>query len=146
MGATDPAKADAGTLRKEFAAVDRAQRDARIRRAGHGGLRNRLLFRRQSIWCNRPTRRRIAWAGRSWSVAGLVAGGRLGLLIMLGVPLGRLPGDFYVRRGNFTSTFRSRPRSSLSIILTLLRSPSSVADHEPSNPIAGSSAWRASTG
>ena len=38
MGATDPAKADAGTLRKEFAAVDRAQRHAWIRCAGDGGV------------------------------------------------------------------------------------------------------------
>ena len=46
MGATDPAKADAGTLRKEFARVDRAQRDARIRRAGDRGVRDRLFFSR----------------------------------------------------------------------------------------------------
>ena len=29
----------------------------------------------------------------------------LGLLIMLGVPIGRFPGDFYVRRGNFSFYF-----------------------------------------
>ena len=48
MGATDPAKADAGTLRKEFGAVDRAQRDARLGRAGDGGVRDRVLLRRAS--------------------------------------------------------------------------------------------------
>ena len=30
MGATDPAKADAGTLRKEFGTLDREQRDSRV--------------------------------------------------------------------------------------------------------------------
>ena len=45
MGATDPAKADAGTLRKDFGAVDRAQRDARLGCARDGGLRARLFLR-----------------------------------------------------------------------------------------------------
>ena len=36
----------------------------------------------------------------------------LGLVIMLGVPLGRLPGDFYVRRGSFASISRWRRPSS----------------------------------
>ena len=46
MGATDPAKADAGTLRKDFGDVDRAQRDARVGRAGDGGVRAGLLLPR----------------------------------------------------------------------------------------------------
>jgi Protein of unknown function (DUF2905) len=29
----------------------------------------------------------------------------LGLLIMLGLPIGRLPGDFYVRRGSLSIYF-----------------------------------------
>ena len=44
----------------------------------------------------------------------------LGLLIMVGVPFGRLPGDFYVRRGNFSFYFPLATSVVLSIILTLL--------------------------
>ena len=43
----------------------------------------------------------------------------LGLLIMLGVPLGRLPGDFYVRRGSFSFYFPLATSIILSIVLTL---------------------------
>ena len=43
----------------------------------------------------------------------------LGLLMMLGVPLGRLPGDFYVRRGNFSFYFPLATSIILSILLTL---------------------------
>jgi hypothetical protein len=44
----------------------------------------------------------------------------LGLLVMLGVPFGRLPGDFYVRRGNFTFYFPLATSIALSILLTLV--------------------------
>jgi len=44
----------------------------------------------------------------------------LGLLMMLGVPFGRLPGDFYVRRGNFTFYFPLATSIILSILLTLV--------------------------
>jgi hypothetical protein len=44
----------------------------------------------------------------------------LGLLVMLGVPFGRLPGDFYVRRGNFTFYFPLATSIVLSILLTLV--------------------------
>ncbi len=44
----------------------------------------------------------------------------LGLVVMLGVPLFRLPGDFYVRRGNFTFYFPLATSIVLSILLTLL--------------------------
>ena len=44
----------------------------------------------------------------------------LGLLIMLGVPIGRLPGDFYVRRGNFSFYFPLATSIILSILLTLI--------------------------
>ena len=37
MGATDPAKAAAGTIRKDFAAVDRRELRARLRCPGDGG-------------------------------------------------------------------------------------------------------------
>jgi hypothetical protein len=44
----------------------------------------------------------------------------LGLLIMLGVPIGRLPGDFYVRRGSFSFYFPLATSIVLSILLTIL--------------------------
>jgi len=43
----------------------------------------------------------------------------LGLLVILGVPLGRLPGDFYVRRGSFSFYFPLATSIILSILLTL---------------------------
>jgi hypothetical protein len=44
----------------------------------------------------------------------------LGLLMMLGVPFGRLPGDVYVRRGNFSFYFPLATSIVLSILITLL--------------------------
>ena len=44
----------------------------------------------------------------------------LGLLMMLGVPFGRLPGDFQMRRGNFSFYFPLATSIVLSILLTLL--------------------------
>ena len=44
----------------------------------------------------------------------------LGLLMMLGVPFGRLPGDIYVRRGSFSFYFPLATSIILSIVLTLL--------------------------
>jgi hypothetical protein len=44
----------------------------------------------------------------------------LGLLVMLGVPIGRFPGDIYVRRGNFSFYFPLATSIILSIVLTLL--------------------------
>jgi hypothetical protein len=44
----------------------------------------------------------------------------LGLVIMLGVPLGRLPGDFYVKRGSFSFYFPLATSIILSILLTLV--------------------------
>jgi hypothetical protein len=44
----------------------------------------------------------------------------LGLLVMLGVPLGRLPGDFYVKRGAFSFYFPLATSIVLSILLTLV--------------------------
>ena len=57
--------------------------------------------------------------GRLLVVVGLVIAG-LGLLMMLGLPLGRLPGDFAVRRGNFSFYFPLATSIILSIVLTLL--------------------------
>jgi predicted MFS family arabinose efflux permease len=44
----------------------------------------------------------------------------LGLVLMLGVPLGRLPGDLVYRRGNFTFYFPLGTSIVLSVVLTLL--------------------------
>jgi hypothetical protein len=57
--------------------------------------------------------------GKSLVVIGLVIAA-FGLLIMLGVPFGRLPGDFAVRRGNFSFYFPLATSIVLSILLTLL--------------------------
>ena len=57
--------------------------------------------------------------GRLLVLIGLAIAG-LGLVIMLGVPLGRLPGDFAVRRGNFSFYFPLATSIILSIILTLI--------------------------
>ena len=43
-----------------------------------------------------------------------------GVLIALGLPLGRLPGDFSFRRGNFSFYFPLATSILASIILTLL--------------------------
>ena len=43
-----------------------------------------------------------------------------GLLLMVGVPFGRLPGDIVVRRGNVTFYFPLVTSVVLSILLTLL--------------------------
>lgn len=44
----------------------------------------------------------------------------LGLLVMLGLPFGRLPGDIVVKRGNFSFYFPLATSILLSIILTLV--------------------------
>jgi hypothetical protein len=44
----------------------------------------------------------------------------LGLLVMIGVPFGRLPGDFVVRRGRVSFYFPLATSILLSILLTLL--------------------------
>jgi len=44
----------------------------------------------------------------------------VGLVIMLGVPLGRLPGDFYVRRGSVSFYFPLATSIIVSILLTLV--------------------------
>jgi hypothetical protein len=43
-----------------------------------------------------------------------------GLMIMLGVPFGRLPGDIVVRRGNFTFYLPLGTSIVVSVLLTLL--------------------------
>jgi hypothetical protein len=46
----------------------------------------------------------------------------LGVLVMLGVPFGRLPGDIVVRRGNFSFYFPLATSIIISILLTLILS------------------------
>ena len=48
---------------------------------------------------------------------GIVA---LGLLVMVGFPLGRLPGDWTIRRGAFTFYFPLATSILLSVLLTLV--------------------------
>jgi hypothetical protein len=44
----------------------------------------------------------------------------VGVIMMLGVPFGRLPGDIVVRRGSFSFYFPLATSIILSILLTLL--------------------------
>ena len=57
--------------------------------------------------------------GKLLVVVGLVIAA-IGAVMMLGVPLGRLPGDFAVRRGNFSFYFPLMTSIVLSLVLTLL--------------------------
>ena len=57
--------------------------------------------------------------GKLLLVAGLVIAA-LGALMMLGLPLGRLPGDITIRRGNSTFYFPIVTCLVLSVLLTLL--------------------------
>ena len=52
-------------------------------------------------------------------VVGLLVAG-LGLAMMLGVPVGRLPGDFSVRRGQFSFYFPLATSIVVSVLLTVL--------------------------
>jgi hypothetical protein len=57
--------------------------------------------------------------GRLLVVVGLVLVAT-GLLMSLGLPIGRLPGDMTIRRGNFTFYFPLATSIIASILLTLL--------------------------
>ena len=57
--------------------------------------------------------------GKVLLIAGLIISG-IGVLVMLGVPFGRLPGDFAVKRGNFSFYFPLTTSIILSILLTLI--------------------------
>jgi hypothetical protein len=57
--------------------------------------------------------------GRLLIVLGLLIAG-VGLLVTLGLPIGRLPGDFTIRRGNFTFYFPLATSIIASIVLTLI--------------------------
>jgi DUF2905 family protein len=57
--------------------------------------------------------------GKTLVFLGLAIAG-VGLLVMLGVPIGRLPGDIVVRRGNFSFYFPLVTSIIVSILLSLL--------------------------
>ena len=57
--------------------------------------------------------------GRLLIITGLVIAA-VGVLITWGLPIGRLPGDFTIRRGNFTFYFPLTTSIVVSILLTLL--------------------------
>ena len=57
--------------------------------------------------------------GRFFIIIGLLIAAA-GLLMTLGFPIGRLPGDFAFRRGNFSFYFPLTTSILASIILTLL--------------------------
>jgi len=61
----------------------------------------------------------IFTVGKLLVVVGLAIAA-LGLLVMLGLPFGRLPGDIVVRRGNFSFYFPLTTSIILSILLTLV--------------------------
>ncbi len=57
--------------------------------------------------------------GKLLVVVGLAIAG-IGLLLMFGAPIGRLPGDIVYRRGNFSFYFPIVTSLVVSILLTLL--------------------------
>jgi Protein of unknown function (DUF2905) len=59
--------------------------------------------------------------GKLLFIGGLVIAG-IGLLMMAGIPFGRLPGDIVIRKGSGTFYFPLATSILLSIILTLLLS------------------------
>jgi len=59
--------------------------------------------------------------GKGLLIAGIIIAA-IGLLMMAGFPIGRLPGDIVIRRGNGTFYFPLVTSILLSVILTLLLS------------------------
>ena len=57
--------------------------------------------------------------GRVFIIIGLLIAGT-GLLMTLGIPIGRLPGDFSFRRGNFSFYFPLTTSILASVVFTLL--------------------------
>jgi hypothetical protein len=57
--------------------------------------------------------------GRVLIVIGLLIAAA-GFLISLGLPIGRLPGDFTIRRGNFTFYFPLATSIVVSVVLTVI--------------------------
>jgi hypothetical protein len=59
--------------------------------------------------------------GKLLLIVGVIIAG-IGVLVMIGLPIGRLPGDFTVKRGNATLYFPLATSILVSIVLTLLLS------------------------
>ena len=57
--------------------------------------------------------------GRLLVLAGLLLAG-VGVLMTLGLPIGRLPGDFTFRRGSFSFYFPLATSIIVSLVLTLI--------------------------
>jgi hypothetical protein len=57
--------------------------------------------------------------GRFLILAGLLIAG-VGVLMTLGLPIGRMPGDFSFRRGNFSFYFPLATSILVSLVLTLI--------------------------
>jgi len=57
--------------------------------------------------------------GRTLILIGLLIAGA-GVLISLGLPIGRLPGDFTIRRGNFSFYFPLATSIVISLLLTAI--------------------------
>jgi uncharacterized protein HemY len=57
--------------------------------------------------------------GKTLVFVGLLIAG-VGVLVMLGVPIGRLPGDIYYRRGNTTVYLPLMTSILVSVILSLV--------------------------
>jgi hypothetical protein len=57
--------------------------------------------------------------GRTFIIVGLLVAG-VGVLMTMGLPIGRLPGDFTIRRGNFTFYLPLASSIIASIVLTLV--------------------------
>ena len=57
--------------------------------------------------------------GRFLILAGLLIAG-VGVLMTLGLPLGRLPGDITMRRGSFSFYFPLATSIQISLVLTLI--------------------------
>ena len=57
--------------------------------------------------------------GRLLIILGLLIAG-VGVLVTIGLPIGRLPGDFTIRRGNFTFYFPLATSILASVVLTLI--------------------------
>ena len=57
--------------------------------------------------------------GRTLIILGLLIAG-VGVLMTLGLPIGRLPGDFTIRRGNFSFYFPLTTSIIASILVTVI--------------------------
>ena len=121
MGATDPAKAEAGTLRKDFGSSIEHNATHGSDAPETAAFELGYFFRGMELHLSG---RAEGWKGDRANGQSLIIVGLLiaavGLLMTLGVPIGRLPGDFTIRRGNFSFYFPLATSILASIVLTLV--------------------------